>query len=221
MRLLLLGIAIAGVALLAPCWARAGELADKITTALKNNGQLKSYSIQVTTQDGTVWLDGTVRNKEQLKAALSVVADVPGVEKIHNRLKVTDIPASAADRLNAEDIARILRDSGQLKNYRIEITVKGTVVGLEGMVSCEQQEKAATAIILGIKGVDQVDSNLKVVVDTPPCTAVATDRPAEPATKPSVAPQADSNVQPASATEPTQNDSDCRVPVRTRSRRCR
>ncbi len=90
MRRLLVGLAMAGIALSAPCWVLAGEMADQITSTLKTSGQLKGYSIKVTTQGSDVWLDGSVRNQQQLHAAIDIVSNFPGVNKIYNRLRATD-----------------------------------------------------------------------------------------------------------------------------------
>ena len=96
MRRLFVGLAIAGIALLAPCWALAGdtELAQQIAASLKSSGKMHGYSIGVKAQEGTVWLNGTVRSQQQLRAALEVVGDIPGVEKIVNGLTVIGADAS-------------------------------------------------------------------------------------------------------------------------------
>jgi len=96
MRRLFVGLAIAGIALLAPCWALAGdaELAQQIADSLKTSGRMHGYSIGVKAHDGIVTLNGKVRSQQQLRTALEIAGDVPGVEKIFNGLTVTGGDAS-------------------------------------------------------------------------------------------------------------------------------
>jgi len=92
MRRAILGLAMAGCALLTPngLWAGDTELAQQIAGNLKNSGKMHGYSIGVKVQEGTVWLNGSVASQEQLAAALDIVQDTPGIEKIVNGVAVRD-----------------------------------------------------------------------------------------------------------------------------------
>ena len=92
MRRAILGLAIAGCALLTPSglWAGDTELAQQIAANLKNSGKMHGYSIGVKVQEGTVWLNGSVASQEQLASALDIVQDTPGIEKIVNGVAVRD-----------------------------------------------------------------------------------------------------------------------------------
>jgi hypothetical protein len=91
MRRLFLGLAITGFAALTPSWLLAGdqEVAQQIAANLKNSGKMHGYSVGVKVQEGTVWLNGTVKSQEQLATALDIVQDTPGIEKIVNGLSVS------------------------------------------------------------------------------------------------------------------------------------
>jgi len=100
MQRLLFGLAIAGLTLMAPTWAQAGDqasaqksvdqqLADQVKSSL-SGGQLHHYSIDVKVADGTCWLKGSVSNQQQLRTALSIVSEISGIEKVVNGLKMTD-----------------------------------------------------------------------------------------------------------------------------------
>ena len=76
MQRLLFGLAIAGLTLMAPAWAHAGDqasaaksadqqLADQVKSNL-SSGQLHHFSIDVKVADGTCWLRGSVSNQQQL-----------------------------------------------------------------------------------------------------------------------------------------------------------
>ncbi len=95
MRRLFLSLAIASLAI-GPTWLMAGEkedqdTANQVATKLRESGKagvLKGYTIKTKVKDGTVWLTGSVRTQQQLGAALEVVQDVPGIDKIMNGLTI-------------------------------------------------------------------------------------------------------------------------------------
>jgi hypothetical protein len=105
MRRSILGLAIAAVAVLSPGWLLAGDqdLADQIGASLKNSGKMHGYSIKVNVQGTTVWLNGSVRNQEQLTTALDIVQDAPGIDKIVNGLSVREGATPAAVRQASSD----------------------------------------------------------------------------------------------------------------------
>jgi hypothetical protein len=95
MQRLFFGLAIAGLTL-ATSWAQASDqastdqqLANQVKSSL-GDGQLHHYSIDVKVADGTCWLNGSVRNQQQLRTALNIVSETPGIEKVVNGLKMTD-----------------------------------------------------------------------------------------------------------------------------------
>jgi hypothetical protein len=80
MRRLLMGCVAATTALLAGlAWAGNQETADQIAANLKQSGKLSDYRIAVKYLDGTVWLEGRVRDEKQKATALDVVKKTPGV----------------------------------------------------------------------------------------------------------------------------------------------
>ncbi len=89
---IILTFATAAIAL-APMWALAGEREDKATAeqiavVLRDSGQMQNYSVGVKYKNGTVWLSGRVANNQQMQAALAVISDIEGIEKIVNNLEV-------------------------------------------------------------------------------------------------------------------------------------
>jgi hypothetical protein len=92
MQRIFLTFATAAIAL-APTWALAGEREDKATAeqiavVLRDSGQMQNYSVGVKYKNGTVWLSGRVANKQQMQAALAVISEIEGIEKIVNNLEV-------------------------------------------------------------------------------------------------------------------------------------
>ena len=90
MRRFFLGMAITGIATLAPAWALAGdqEAAQDIASHLRDSGKMKGYSIGVKVSESTAWLGGTVRSEEQMSDALEIARQTPGITKVVNELSV-------------------------------------------------------------------------------------------------------------------------------------
>lgn len=96
MRRILTGFVVALVAGAIPAWALAGnqEVAQQIAHNLRDSGQMSDYKVGVKYQDGTVWLRGQVSNPEQMKTALRLVSQTPGVTRVVNELSMPAAPSS-------------------------------------------------------------------------------------------------------------------------------
>ena len=81
-------LGVAGGRALAPSRAPAPnqEMANTIAEQLRQSGQLRSYTIDISFQDGTAELSGTVADQPQREEALRIVQGVPGVERVRDRL---------------------------------------------------------------------------------------------------------------------------------------
>ncbi len=86
-------------------------------------------------------------------------------------LAIASIAATAPARLLADDredqaaaqqIATILRDSGQMKDYSVGVKYKEGTVWLSGRVSSNQQMQAALGVVSDIEGIDQIVNNMAV-----------------------------------------------------------
>ncbi len=69
-------------------WADNQQIAEQIAAHLRSSGQLHGYKIGVKFQDGTAWLRGRVSSPEQMRLALQLAAQVPGVQRVENELTV-------------------------------------------------------------------------------------------------------------------------------------
>jgi len=96
MRSWLAGVLLAAVAAVVPSQATAAnqETADSVAAVLKRSGQLQNSPIAVLCQNRTVWLKGRVTTQDQMNAALQLAFEVPGVDRVVNRLAVADGDAS-------------------------------------------------------------------------------------------------------------------------------
>jgi hypothetical protein len=71
------------------------------------------------------------------------------------------------DRAAAQQIATVLRDSGQLQNYSVGVKYKNGTVWLSGKVISEQQMQAALQVVSDIDGVTQIVNNLSTSAKPP------------------------------------------------------
>lgn len=98
MRHLLTGLVVAATATMVPGLARADnqEVANQIAKTLQDSGQLSNYRIAVKYQDGTAWLKGRVQSQAQMNAALKLVLQTDGVNRVVNQLALSS-PKTAAN----------------------------------------------------------------------------------------------------------------------------
>ena len=66
------------------------------------------------------------------------------------------------DKAAAEQIATILRDSGQMQNYSVGVKYKSGTVWLSGKVANNQQMQTALDVVGDIEGVKQIVNNMTV-----------------------------------------------------------
>jgi BON domain len=74
---------------------------------------------------------------------------------------------SAGDKEMAQRIGNYLKDSGQLRDYRIGVKYEDGVAWLSGNVANEQQASAAMRLTQGINGIDHVVNNLSIAGGAP------------------------------------------------------
>lgn len=89
----LVGLAVVGLATLAPAWANADDdqIAQDILQQLqvkKDDGLLKGFGIDLEVSNGTVKLKGQVASPSQQKLAVDVARHTAGVEKVVDELTV-------------------------------------------------------------------------------------------------------------------------------------
>lgn len=65
------------------------QLANTIARQLKESGHLRNYHIDLACRGGVVEVSGSVSDQSQCDEALRLVQGVPGVERVLNRLTVT------------------------------------------------------------------------------------------------------------------------------------
>ncbi len=87
-----------------------------------------------------------------LTLAIASVAAAPAVALAGDR----------EDQAAAQQIATILRDSGEMKDYSVGVKYSEGTVWLSGRVANNQQMQAALGVISDIEGIQQIVNNLTV-----------------------------------------------------------
>lgn len=113
MRRIVTGFVMAVSMAVVPTLALAGnqEVAEQIAKNLRNSGQLTDYKIGVKFQDGTAWVRGRVSDQNQMSAALRLVFQTPGVNRVVNDLTIASDDATDAQTAESStDSQNPLRD---------------------------------------------------------------------------------------------------------------
>lgn len=184
MRRLAVGMAILALAGVAISWAMADdkEIAREITERLKGEqeaGNLDGFDINLKVAQGQVLLKGHVSTPEQQELALDIARKADGVKRVVNDLTIgveSSISSSEPPALADKDDAatpddgtvaaalaqslRTLKDSGDLKGFRISFDVTDGKVVMKGTVSSDEQRELALRTARGISGVKNVADEL-------------------------------------------------------------
>jgi BON domain len=74
------------------------QVADVIAANLRQSGQLRHYSVDISYSAGTASLSGTVSDQSQREEVLRIVQGVPGVERVRDRMTLAgSVRTVAAD----------------------------------------------------------------------------------------------------------------------------
>ncbi len=138
MRRMILGLALAVLAIGPPSHVRASDADDKaaaqeIADMLRTSGKIRNYNVGVKYKAGTVWLEGRVSSQEQMNEALMLVSDLEEVTQIVNNLNIAPnaTPNPRAQKQKGSKRVPITRgDQGtQLASAQRPVT-RGTPLGM-------------------------------------------------------------------------------------------
>lgn len=121
-----------------PALAGNQEVAEQIAGNLRQSGQLSDYRITVKYQDGTAWVNGQVGSNEQINAALKVVFDTPGVNRVVNELTL-----AARQQAQPQPATRPHADAGPA-NGPHPLRPAGNAFGAENHVPSARASHAAS-----------------------------------------------------------------------------
>lgn len=161
-------IAIAAVLLCAALAAPAAppELTDaEITTAI--DAQLMRrlttnafHAIDVATRNGTVTLNGRVRDLLTKRRAVEIAGSIRGVRGVVDLVRVE--PVARTDDAIRADVVAGLRVEPVTDEYEIAAVVTGGTVTLRGTVQSAQERNVAERVAAAVPGVRAVRNDLAV-----------------------------------------------------------
>lgn len=137
-----------------------------VKKALLAEPTIKSFDLQVETQNGTVQLSGFVKDQAQIEKALAITRAVPGVKSVENGVTLKGSPSTVGTKIeDAAVTARVkaafLADP-DIKSFDISVlTFKGEVQ-LTGFVNSQSQIELATQIAGAAEGAVGVKNELLV-----------------------------------------------------------
>ncbi len=175
-RLLGLTVMVMALLLTVACGSKVPD--SKILEQTKQ--ALAAYQdVSVEVKDGVVTLAGTMPSEDAIKTVVGVVAKIPGVKSVDNKIqvKVEDPLADAADSaaeaveaagqylddaaITAEVKSQLLLEK-DIAAFDIAVSTTDRVVTLTGTVNTKAQADLAVDIAAKAKDVTSVNNQLKV-----------------------------------------------------------
>lgn len=155
------------------------QIANRIAGAIGQSG-VRGHSIDLKYKQGVAILSGMCRTPQDVARITQVVASVPGVRQVDNRLEVPGMrrspapfgPAPAASRgpgsnqQVAEQIAQALA-ANHLGGLDIEVRYNSGVCTLGGTVKHPQQAAWAAHVCQQVPGVNRVENKLGFASPSP------------------------------------------------------
>lgn len=125
---------------------------------------LKSDDIKIQSKDGLVTLIGTVFEESSKELAKETVANLPGVKRVDNKLRIThETPAMYSDAWLITKVKTTLLFHRNVNATQTDVFVKGGVVTLSGEATSETQKNLTTEFVQDVVGVKGVKNEMTVL----------------------------------------------------------
>lgn len=157
------------------------QVANRIAGAIGQSG-VRGHSIDLKYKQGVAILSGMCRSPQDVSRITQVVASVPGVRQVDNRLEVPGMrrsaapfgpmprPAAPGGKLSnqqvAEQVAQALA-ANHLGGLDIEVRFNSGVCTLGGSVKHPQQAAWASHVCQQVPGVERVENKLDFAAASP------------------------------------------------------
>ena len=154
-----------------PVRASAGD--DAFETSFRKTYAYQTYlkgdAIRVEFTNGVAILTGTVAEEAHKTLAQATVANLSGVLRVDNQLAIaTEATAINADVSLARSVKTALQFHRNVEDGKIYITVKDSVVTLQGQASSPAQKERITGIVADLSGVNGVRNEMSVATPLEP-----------------------------------------------------
>lgn len=159
-----------------PCWC-GSETDDRIESAFSKSHAYKVYlkddAIQAVSRNGVVTLTGQVNEADHRYLAEAVVAGLPGVQRVDNRLEVKLEGTEKSDAWIRAKVRSVLALHRQVSGSNTQVDIRDGVITLRGAATSEAQKDLATEYAEDVQGVLRVTNVMTVV--KPPGQGKATE----------------------------------------------
>ena len=78
------------------------ELRDRLFELIREDGQVDTEELQISTRNGVVFLEGAVPSETEHEMLLNILTDVAGVREIKDKLEIQRLPWEREDRFKEE-----------------------------------------------------------------------------------------------------------------------
>ena len=155
----------------------------KVKAAIINDPLLKASEIKVTTENGTVWLSGTLDSQEKINRAIEVAKNQENVRSVQNNLTLGVPEQSASEQAGqkldkaGESIGQYIDDSvitanvkaaiiddPLLKATEIKVTTDNGLVRLSGVLDSQEKINKALEVAKNQENVKSVQNALALGV---------------------------------------------------------
>ncbi|MBD3335315.1 MAG: BON domain-containing protein [Candidatus Eisenbacteria bacterium] len=140
------------------------EVADAVQDALLFDPRTASFRIDVSVEDGVATLRGKVDNLKAKRTAARTTRNVVGVWRVDNELRVRGVRPDP-DALERRVNNALVRDPFT-SAYEIDVDAANGAVRLSGTVDSYFEKAQADDVAARVKGVQEVNNNLKVDDET-------------------------------------------------------
>lgn len=162
----LFGLTLAGL-LVSVSPLAADDRDDRIEDTFKHShvyrSQLDKTDISVKAKNGVAVLTGTVDNEDQRRLAEDTVRGIAGVDRIDNRVRVTNEPKESTDDWIALKVRSALLFHRNVSVTDTNVVVREGVVTLKGTAASDAEKALAAEYANDVKGVTRVDNQIQVI----------------------------------------------------------
>jgi len=173
-----LALIAAGTMLVSSAPLRAAETDDRIESSFSKSYAYKTYlkndAIKTVSHNGVVTLTGQVDEPSHKDLAQEIVANLPGVRRVDNRLQVKLEGTEKSDTWIRAKVRSVLALHRNVGGSSTDVDIKDGVITLRGLATSEAQKELVSEYAEDVKGVLRV-INVMTVAKTPakPDEAVA------------------------------------------------
>ena len=161
--------AIASTLIINPATTQAADTDSRIETSAAKSYTFKTYlkddSIKVDSKEGVVTLTGTVADTSHKSVAENTVANLPGVNRVDDQLKISgEEPAEHSDTWISMKVKTVLLFHRNVSATRTTVYTKDGIVTLHGEASSLAQKELTTEYARDIDNVKSVNNEMTVAI---------------------------------------------------------